>query len=59
MLDFAWQTGYGVFSVSESSVPAVKKYIAGQEEHHRTHSFKDEFRAFLKRNQVLVDERYL
>jgi putative transposase len=36
---FAWQTGYGVFSVSESNVPAVKKYIAEQEEHHKKHSF--------------------
>ena len=32
--NFAWQTGYGVFSVSESNVAAVTKYIAGQEEHH-------------------------
>jgi|SRR6266478_7277277 len=49
--DFAWQTGYGVFSVSESSVPAVTKYIADQEAHHKRHSFKDEFRAFLKEKQ--------
>jgi len=57
--DFAWQTGYGVFSVSESGVPAVMKYIAHQEEHHRTHSFKDEFRAFLKKNRIVVDEKYI
>ena len=57
--NFAWQTGYGVFSVSESSVPAVKKYIAEQEEHHRKHSFQEEFLAFLKKNHVEYDERYI
>ena len=58
-LDFAWQTGYGVFSVSESNVTAVKKYIAGQEEHHKKHSFQEEFLAFLKKNHVEYDERYI
>jgi len=57
--EFAWQTGYGVFSVSESNVAAVKKYIANQEEHHRTHSFQEEFLAFLKKNNVAYDEKYL
>src|SRR5579862_1346599 len=57
--DFAWQTGYGVFSVSESSLDAVAKYIAGQEEHHRKHSFQDEFVAFLKKNHVEFDPRYI
>jgi putative transposase len=52
--DFAWQTGYGVFSVSESSVAAVSKYIATQEEHHRKHSFQDEFLAFLKKMASLT-----
>src|SRR5580698_4975698 len=45
---FAWQTGYGVFSVSESSVKAVTKYIAEQEEHHRKLSFQDEFVGYLQ-----------
>ena len=57
--DFAWQTGYGVFSVSESNVTAVKKYIAEQEEHHKKHSFQEEFLAFLKKNHVEYDERYI
>ena len=48
--EFAWQSGYGVFSVSESSVPAVTKYIATQDEHHRKRSFQEEFVAFLKKN---------
>jgi len=57
--EFAWQTGYGVFSVSESNVAAVTKYIAEQEEHHQTHSFQEEFVAFLKKNNVANDERYI
>jgi len=57
--EFAWQTGYGVFSVSESSVAAVTKYIAGQQEHHKKHSFQEEFVAFLKKNNVTYDERYI
>jgi putative transposase len=57
--NFAWQTGYGVFSVSESNVTAVKKYIADQQEHHKKHSFHEEFIAFLKKNNVSYDEKYL
>jgi putative transposase len=57
--DFGWQAGYGVFSVSESSVPAVTRYIATQEEHHRKRSFQEEFVAFLKKNKVAYDERYI
>ena len=57
--EFAWQTGYGVFSVSESNVSAVTKYIASQEEHHKKHSFQDEFRAFLRKNRIVVDEKYI
>ncbi len=57
--EFAWQTGYGVFSVSESNVAAVTKYIAEQEEHHQKHSFQEEFVAFLKKNNVACDERYI
>ncbi|HVI09462.1 MAG TPA: IS200/IS605 family transposase, partial [Candidatus Binatia bacterium] len=57
--DFAWQTGYGVFSVSESSVAAVVKYIARQEEHHRRVSFQQEFVVFLNKNHVQYDERYI
>jgi len=41
---FAWQSGYGVFSVSESNIPQVKQYIQDQEDHHRRMTFQDEFR---------------
>jgi REP element-mobilizing transposase RayT len=57
--EFAWQSGYGVFSVSESSIPAATKYIAHQEEHHKKYSFQEEFVAFLKKNNVAYDERYI
>ena len=55
---FAWQTGYGAFSVSQSAVPDVRKYIEEQEEHHRKMSFQEEFVAFLKKQGIAYDERY-
>jgi len=56
---FAWQNGYGIFSVSQSQVERVRKYIANQEEHHRKKNFQDEFRAFLKKYEIEYDERYV
>lgn len=56
---FAWQRGYAAFSVSESNVKAVCRYIDNQEEHHRRQTFEDEFRMLLKLNNVSYDERYL
>lgn len=59
VLDFTWQSGYGVFSVSQFNVDVVRDYIAGQPEHHRKRDFKDEFREFCKRHDVPMDERYV
>ena len=56
--EFAWQAGYGVFSVSESKILEVKRYIEQQEEHHRKMSFQDEFRALCQRHGIELDERY-
>ena len=56
---FAWQNGYGAFSLSPSVVDRAQAYIAGQKEHHQTHSFQDEFRALLARYQIDYDERYV
>ena len=53
---FAWQEGYGVFAVSASQLEAVKAYIAGQEEHHRKHSFDEEFEALIMRYGLRRDE---
>jgi putative transposase len=47
---FAWGRGYGAFSVSESNVDAVAKYIANQEEHHRARTFRDELKEFIERH---------
>lgn len=56
---FYWQSGYGAFSVSQFHVEQVRKYIAGQERHHRKVTFQDEFRKFLRRYEVDYDERYI
>ncbi len=56
---FAWQAGFGAFSVSESNVAAVRQYIENQKEHHRKISFQDELRLFLSKHRVEYDERYL
>lgn len=57
--DFAWQNGYGIFSIGCSQVEAVRNYIAGQEEHHRKVTFQDEFRELLRRYEIEFDERYV
>jgi putative transposase len=57
--DFAWQAGYGAFSVSQSNAPAVVKYIQAQEKHHRRFSFQEEFIALLKKHGIQYDERYI
>jgi len=54
---FSWQEGYGAFSVSPSQVPAVKKYLQKQEEHHRTRKFEQEFVALLRNCGIKYDER--
>ena len=57
--DFAWQLGYGIFSIGFSQISKVREYIAGQEEHHRQISFQDEFRSLLAKYEVDYDERYV
>jgi len=56
---FAWQNGYGVFSVGQSEVERVRQYIERQEDHHRKKTFQDEYRSFLKEYGVNYDERYV
>ena len=56
---FAWQDGYGAFSVSKSQVPDVVEYVANQREHHRARTFQEEFRALLEKHGMEYDERYL
>jgi len=56
---FAWQNGYGAFSIGQPRAAAVVRYIANQAEHHKTRTFQDEFRLFLHRYEVQYDERYV
>jgi putative transposase len=59
MAGFAWQTGYGAFSVSASHLEKVEAYLSRQVEHHRKLTFKEEFVTFLERYRVEYDERFL
>jgi REP-associated tyrosine transposase len=56
---FAWQTGYGAFSVSQSNAASVMNYIREQEKHHRRLAFQEEFVSFLKKHGVPYDARYI
>jgi len=57
--NFAWQHGYGAFSIGQSNLPLLERYIAAQEEHHRSTTFQEEFRSFLLRYRVGYDEQYV
>jgi putative transposase len=57
--NFYWQDGYGIFSVNPAEIDVVVAYIANQREHHKKITFKDEYRAFLKKYNVDYDERYV
>lgn len=57
--EFAWQGGYAGYSVSQSVVEKVARYIDNQKQHHKTISFQDEYRKFLEEYGVDYDENYL
>ena len=59
LVKFHWQLGYGAFSVSQSNLEEVIRYIENHEEHHKRVTFQDEYRAFLKAYGIEYDERYL
>ena len=56
---FGWQARFGALTVSESQVERVRRYIRNQEQHHRKHSFEDEFKALLRAHNVSFDEAHL
>lgn len=56
--NFYWQEGYGAFSIGQSQVPSVVKYISDQKEKHATKDYKDEFRGLCRKYDVEIDERY-
>jgi putative transposase len=57
--NFSWQRGYGAFSIGPKDLDAVLAYIDGQEEHHRTKTFQEEYRGFLKHYGIEFDEQYV
>ncbi len=59
MRQFAWQDGYGAFTVGKSQVPEIMQYIQQQAEHHRGKTFQEEYLASLKRHEIEYDERYV
>lgn len=56
---FQWQAGYGAFTVSESMVETVSKYIENQETHHKQMTFEAEFVTLLAKHHIEFDEKYL
>jgi putative transposase len=57
--NFHWQRGYGAFSIGQSNVAEVTRYIRSQKQHHRRVTFQDEYRKFLERYEIDYDERYV
>ena len=58
-LKFHWQEGYGAFSVGQTQVNEVMKYIANQKEHHQEKSFENEMRGFYRKYEIEFDEQYV
>jgi len=56
---FAWQRGYGVFSVGPADLDALLGYIDNQEEHHRKRTFQEEYLMFLRKYHLDYDDRYV
>ena len=56
---FEWQEGYGVFSYRQNDVDTIYKYIQNQEEHHKVHTFRDEYLGLLKEFKVEYDDQYI
>jgi len=59
MPEFAWQEGYGAFSIGHAQIEATVRYIAGQKEHHRRRDFQVEFLAILRKHCIEYDPRYV
>jgi len=56
---FHWQKGYGAFSIGQSNVNSLKRYIQRQKQHHQRVTFQDEYRKFLNAYGIDFDERYI
>lgn len=58
-VDFAWQNGYGAFSIGQSAFEDLRRYIQTQKDHHKKISFQEEYRAFLNKYKISYDEKYV
>ncbi len=56
---FAWQEGYGAFTIGQSQISDTRSYIEGQAEHHQHSTFQDEYRRFLVKHGIEWDEKYV
>ena len=56
---FAWQHGYGAFSIGQSQLLTLERYIDNQKEHHRKKGYQEELRGLLRKYQIDYDENYL
>jgi REP element-mobilizing transposase RayT len=56
---FAWQDGYGAFTVSKSHLPNIIRYIQNQREHHRKRTFQEEYLELLQKHEIEYDDRYV
>ncbi|MEZ5346222.1 MAG: IS200/IS605 family transposase [Pyrinomonadaceae bacterium] len=56
---FEWQRGYGAFSIGVSDLERTTNYINNQAKHHKNHSFEDEYLAFVRKNGLEYDEKYV
>ena len=59
LLLFSWQRGYGCFSIGPTDLDSLCAYIEKQEEHHRTRTFQEELRMFLKKYEIEYNEEYV
>jgi REP element-mobilizing transposase RayT len=59
LAEFSWQRGYAAFTVSQSNLRQVQRYLERQKEHHLKVPFRDEFIVFLRANEIEFDERYV
>lgn len=57
--NFHWQDGYGAFSIGQSGIDDLIRYIANQKNHHRQTSYQDEFRSLCQKYNIEIDERYI
>jgi putative transposase len=59
MAAFAWQDGYGAFSVGLSQMNDTVNYIRNQQDHHHGKTFQEEYLAFLRKHEIEYDNRYV